>query len=80
MITGSTLGNSARPSAARRWAERTVTEREGRPALPRAQAFRALRDGVREPRDQRSMTGAGPYEVRYDVSIGYAQDRLILLP
>jgi hypothetical protein len=36
--------------------------------------------GALEPREFRPETGMRPYEITYDVSEGYAGDRLILLP
>jgi hypothetical protein len=55
------------------------------PALDRPTALYdppapARADGALEPREFRPETGMRPYEMTYDVSEGYAGDRLILLP
>jgi hypothetical protein len=35
---------------------------------------------VNDPRRSDAPAGLGPYESQYDVSLGYGQDRSILLP
>jgi hypothetical protein len=65
-----------RPSRRRRESARTAPRMTLLPEPVAAEAYTSVRDR----RLGREEAVLGPYEDRYDVSLGYASDRFVLVP